>query len=347
MLPFSSMLFAQGDIVPVSDITGGSSVFVWPRGASSSRPKPSGFRGKANRTKEAKVDTNKRITTQYERLAKVAPRRQRAEVIDPNDPRLKGFQNMPREQASKLFTGVGEFYIDKNDSENAMNFFREAVGLDPKNVVAPKGLSEALSLKGNEILVKDQTKAAADLFNEALQYNPKNAVAYYGLAEIFSNPDSKAAPVENADAKAIENYEKALSLDKDLTEIYVPLGILYYQAGNIEKADTLLTKAVAANPDMAETQFFVGLVRYAQNNSPAALAAFQKAIQIKPDYAEAYYYMGETLDRMANRMKRQQHTKRHSALNRTISRPSSISVPNTSSWNSLTMRSLHMKRQLS
>jgi tetratricopeptide (TPR) repeat protein len=292
------MVFAQGDLVPVSDITGSSSVFVWPRGGGAAAPKHFVSRAKTNRTKEAKVETAKRITTQYEKLAKVAPRRQRADVVDPNDPRLKKFGDMPKAEASKLFTGVGAFYIDKNDSENAMNFFREATDLDPKNLIAPKGLSEALSLKGNEVLVKDQTKAAADLFNEALKYNPNNAVAYYGLAEVFSNLDPKEKPIENADAKAIENYEKALSYDKDLTEIYVPLGILYYQAGNIAKADTLLTKAVAANPEMAETQFFVGLVRYAQNNNPVALAAFQKAIQVKPDYPEAYYYMGETYERM-------------------------------------------------
>src|SRR6476646_7278799 len=167
MLPFSSVVFAQGDIVPVSDLTGGSSVFVWPRGANSRAP---GFvsRAKTARTKEARIESNKKITTQYVTLAKAKPRRQRANVIDPTDPTtMKALAKVPTmapSEASKLFTGVGEYYIDKNDSENSSNFFREAVDLDKNNLIAPKGLSEALSLKGNELLVKDQPKAAEDVF---------------------------------------------------------------------------------------------------------------------------------------------------------------------------------------
>ena len=290
MLPLSSIVYAQGDIVPVSDLTGGSSVFVWPRGAGGGAPKRFTSRAKATRTKEARIESAKKITKQYETLAKDKPRRQRADVVDPNDPRIPKIPTMPPDEASKLFTGVGEYYIDKNDSENATNFFREAVDLDPKNPIAPKGLSEALSLKGNELLVKDQVKAAQDLFNEALKYNPNNAVAFYGLAEVYSE--------QQADEQSITNYEKALSFDKDLTEIYVPLGILYYQAGNIEKADNLLTKAVATDPNSAETEYFTGLVRYAQNKNEAAVAAEQKAVQLKPDYAEAYYALGQALERL-------------------------------------------------
>src|SRR6478609_7226129 len=125
MLPFSSIVYAQGDIVPVSDLSGGSSVFVWPRGAGSSGPKKFVSRAKASRTKEARIESTKKITTQYETLAKVKPRRQRADVIDPTDPRLPKVSTMPPAEASKLFTGVGEYYIDKNDSENSTNFFRE------------------------------------------------------------------------------------------------------------------------------------------------------------------------------------------------------------------------------
>jgi tetratricopeptide (TPR) repeat protein len=162
--------------------------------------------------------------------------------------------------------------------------------MDPKNAVAPKGLSEALSLKGNELLVKDQSKAAKDLFDESLKYNPNNAVAFYGLAEVYSD--------QEADAPSIANYEKALQFDKDLTEIYIPLGILYYQAGNIAKADDYLTKAMAVDPSSAELQFFTGLVRYSQNKNDLALTALNKAVAAKPAYPEAFFYMGETLERL-------------------------------------------------
>src|SRR5262245_29087997 len=117
MLPFGSVVFAQGDIVPVSDITGGSSVFVWPRGSAGAAPKRFVNRQKTRRVKEERIESAKRITKQYETLAKAAPRRSRAEVVDPDDPRMPRIATMQPDVASKLFTGVGEFYIDKNDSE--------------------------------------------------------------------------------------------------------------------------------------------------------------------------------------------------------------------------------------
>ncbi|HYJ89869.1 MAG TPA: tetratricopeptide repeat protein [Pyrinomonadaceae bacterium] len=297
VMPIGNWVAAQ-DLVPVNDISGGSSVFVF-RNSSKGAPQKFVTKQKSRVNKEARIESAKRITTQYETLAKVTPRRARAAVVDPNDPRIKGGPgSMPPQDASKLFTGVGEYYIDKNDSENAINFFREAVDLDAKNTIAPKGLSEALALKGNELLVKDQAKAAKALFDESLTYNPKNAVAYYGLAEVFTDQDLESEAVRN---ESIKDYETALQYDKDLTEIYVPLGILYYQAtdrpNNIARADELLTKAVAANPNTPETQYFYGLVRFAQNKNAEALAAFRNAVRLRPDYAEAHYYLGEALER--------------------------------------------------
>lgn len=292
IVPWNAAL-AQ-DLVPVSDISGGSSVFVFRKSAKAAPPSFVS-RARTQRSKEERRASTVRITRQYEQLASVTPRRARERAVDPNNlPDAVRLKTMPRDEAAKLFAGVGEFYVDKNDSENAINFFREAVALDKNNTVAPKGLSEGLALKGNELLVKDQTKAARDLFDEALKYNPNNAVAFYGLAEVYSEQD--------ADAQAIANYEKALNYDKDLTEIYVPLGILYYQAGNIAKADELLTKAIAVDPNSAETQFFLGLVRYAQykenkNTNAQALAAFRNAFRIKPKYPEAHYYLGKALER--------------------------------------------------
>lgn len=289
MLPAGGSVKAQ-DLVPVSDIAGGSSVFVF-RGSSKAAPQRFASRQKSRLSKDERLETAKKINRQYVALARVAPRRTREKSVDPNNlPDSIRIKTMPKGEASKLFAGVGEYYIDKNDSENAINFFRESLDLDAKNPISPKGLSEALALKGNELLVKDQAKAAKELFDEALKYNPNNAVAFYGLGEVYS--------AQELDAESIANYEKALQYDKDLTEIYVPLGILYYQAGQIAKADQLLTRAVATDANSAETQYFLGLVRYAQNNNPVALAAFQNADRLKPDYPEAHYYTGETLDRL-------------------------------------------------
>lgn len=279
------------ELVSVSNITEGSSIFIF-RSSSKAAPRKFVSRTRPTRTRSQRIETAKKVSKQYVTLAKVAPRRQRTAAVDPKDPRMAKIKTMPADQASKLFAGVGEYYMDRDDFNNAIDFFREAVQLDKKYVVARNGLSEALALKGNEELVRDARGPARRFFEEALTYNQANAPAYFGLGEIFS--------AEEKDADAQAAYEKALTNDKELTEIYVPLGILYYRAGEIAKADDLLTKAMAISPNDAETQYFLGLIRYSQNRNDDALTAFRKATSVDPTYADAYIQAGATLLRLGD-----------------------------------------------
>ncbi len=289
-LLISAMPTAAQDLIPVSDITGGSSVFVF-RSSAKSAPRKFVSRERQGRTKTQRLESAKKFSTQFVALAKVAPRRVRTASVDPfNLP--AAVKQLPPGEAATLFAGVGEYYMDHEDYNNAIDFFREAVDLDKKNTRASFGLSEALALKGNELLAKDNGESARKFFEEALKYNPKNSPAYFGLGEIFSGTEQQA--------DAVKNYEAALSNDTALTEIYVPLGVLYYQQGEIAKADTLLTKALAVSPEDAETQYFLGLVRFAQNRNQEALTAFTKAKTADPKYAEAFYQSGETLTRLNN-----------------------------------------------
>ena len=273
------------ELVSVSDnITGGSSVFVF-RGSAKGAPKRFVSRARPVRTKSERIETARKFSKQYVALAKVTPRRKRSTSVDPNDPRLKQIKTMSKEDASKLFAGVGEYYMDRDDFDNAIDFFRESGSLNAANASAKSGLSEALALKGNELLVKDSPAAARKFFEEALTYNDKNAPASFGLAEVFASLEK--------DDEARVNYEKALATDKDLTEIYTPLGILYFQQGQIAKADELLSKAIVISPDDAQTQYFLGLVRASQTRYDEALTAFKKAKTTNPAYTEAFYQSGE------------------------------------------------------
>ncbi|MFL6375175.1 MAG: tetratricopeptide repeat protein [Pyrinomonadaceae bacterium] len=271
------------DLVPISSLTGGSSVFVFRNAARAARrvipiAKPA-------RTKSQQMETVAKLNKQYTATSKL--HRESAKVLEPA--KLPGnIHILPPAQASKLFAGVGEYYLAHSDLDKATEFFRDAVNLDATDKAATDGLSDALSIQGNTLLAADQASGAKGYFLEALTYNPNNAGALFGLGEVYSQLDQTK--------EAIDAYEKSLAANKDLTEIFVPLGILYYQSGDIAKADALLTKAIAASGNSPETQLFLGLVRFAQGQKDAeALAAFQKADQTQP---ETQFYTGETLVRL-------------------------------------------------
>ncbi len=283
-LLFSAIEVSAQDLVSTSDLTAGASVFVL---RSSSRSKSSS--AIASRSKAQKAATAQRIRKQYERSAAITPKRPRLEVVTPDQVPVN-IKSVPPAKASVLFAGVGEYYLNRSDFDNSINFFREATEIDPSNTKAKQGLSEVLATKGNELLRKDQAATAKAYFLEALKYDPKNAAAYFGLGDSFSEL--------NVDDDAIANYEKALAADPSLTEIYVPLGILYFQKGEIAKADSFLTKAVAASEDTAETQLFLGMIRASQNRNTEALAALTKARTLDPTMAEAAYQKGLILMRL-------------------------------------------------
>lgn len=276
------------ELVSVSDITGGSSVFVF-RSASKSAPRKFVSTVKVKRTKAQRVETAKKVTKQFVAIAKITPRRTRTKSVDPNN-MPPAPNSMPKAQASKVFAGVGEYYIDQEDTDKAIEFFRESVTLDEKNTSAKKGLSESLALKGNALLVAERPETAKAYFEESLKNNANNAVAYFGLGEVYSALDKED--------EAIANFEKALSFDKDLTEINVPLGILYYQKGEIAKADALLSKALAVSPENADTQYFLGLIRYSQNRNQEALTAFRQSQKSDMTNPELYLRIGQALERL-------------------------------------------------
>ena len=274
------------DLIAVSSLTGGSSVFVF-RSAARTAIRRVVSITKPARSKVQRIETVAKIKKQYETQTKSVPQANRAQVVDPSK---KAPTTLSAPEASKRFAGIGEYYLAKGDFEQSFDSFRDAIKLDETNETAKVGYSEALALKGNDLLIKDQAATAKGLFLEAIKLNPKNSAAYFGLGEVYGELDQRA--------EAIASYEKSLENNKKLTEIYIPLGILYYQTGEIAKADDMLSKALVTNADSSETQFFLGLVRASQNKNDEALAAFAKAKALDPTNAEIYHNNGEVLTRL-------------------------------------------------
>jgi len=285
ILILSPIAASSQDLVAVSSLTGGSSVFVFRNTARAIKRTLVAVR--PTRTNAQRIETVAKIKKQYETLAKVAPRRVKAVVVDPAKPVSA---SLPPAQGAIRFAGVGEFYLQKGDLDLAFEAFRDALRLDETNVAARAGYSEALSTKGNELLLNEKADPAKAMFLEALKYDAKNSAAYFGLAEAYTEL--------NQTAEAIANYEKALAGDPGLTGIYVPLGILYFQSGDITKADEVLSKAVAKSSESGEAQYFLGLVRSTQNRDEEALAAFTKAKTLDPTNADAFFRCGEALVRL-------------------------------------------------
>ncbi len=287
----SSLPLRAQDIVTSSDLSGGSSAFVFRTNRKPTQTKVA-FRTSAKRSSSQKRATRSKVVRQATTIAKAIQKTRPTKRVDAQE--LKRIEpqipRMSKEEASLVFAGAGEYYLERDEIDKGLDFFRESVQLDANNKFARLGLSDASTRKGNELLEKEEFEKAKFYFEEAVKYDQNNPVAYAGLAEAQDSTD------END--KAILNYEKALSLNQNLTELYTPLGIAYYQKGDINKAKNYLNKALETDSENSETQYFLGLILYKETNYSQALTVVQKAVRNDPDNPDAHYLLANIYDKL-------------------------------------------------
>jgi tetratricopeptide (TPR) repeat protein len=100
--------------------------------------------------------------------------------------------------------------------------------------------------------------------------------------------------------EAITQYQTALQIKPDYTEVHNNLGNALFQKGNADEAIAQYQQALQINPYYAEACYDLGNALFQKGNVDEAIAHFQQALQIKPDYAEACYNLGTALLQKGN-----------------------------------------------
>jgi TolB-like protein/class 3 adenylate cyclase/Tfp pilus assembly protein PilF len=171
-------------------------------------------------------------------------------------------------------------------------------------------------------------KQAIDFFNNALKIDENYAMAYTGLADSYATLAflEFMAPHE-ADPKAREAAEKALSLDGQLAEAHTSLGLIKFQYDwDWKGAEQELKKAISINPSYAPAHHFyadylkamgrfdealteieqaqaldplslaistgVGHVLYLSRQYDEAIVQYQRAVDLDPDFMISHVWFG-------------------------------------------------------
>ncbi|REJ78766.1 MAG: tetratricopeptide repeat protein [Acidobacteria bacterium] len=326
-----SSLPVSGQVVLPGNIAGRSGKWVVAGGSKKSSA-VSRRTSKAKRTRKQRSSTRRQVVRRSQSVAKKNRNRRDINEVTPEEYRRLEAQinRMSPEEASKVFAGAGEYFVVRDEIDEAVRFLEQSVELDGNNKDARLALSEVYTTLGDRALVKAdeyaelaaKAVAANDSANETrnsalanteiekaekyytagVQNDPSNPSAYVGLGQFYDARDD--------DSKAKTNYEKALSLDDSLTEVKGPLGIIYYQESLEEgvtseqadelqnKAEQLIADAVATDPENAESQFFLGLIRYKQGDNENALGALRRSLDIDSENPETHYYLGATYNRL-------------------------------------------------
>jgi serine/threonine protein kinase/cytochrome c-type biogenesis protein CcmH/NrfG len=143
----------------------------------------------------------------------------------------------------------------------------------------------------------EKLEAARREFEKALQLDPKYPLALAGLSRVenfyYRNVDSDEAHLRRAE----EFAQRALSLDSQLADAHVSLGLVYGEKFDYVRGAEQAREAIRLEPENA--QAWVGLswvLGYEQPpNAIEAEKAAREAIRLQPSLFGAYYELGRAL----------------------------------------------------
>lgn len=93
--------------------------------------------------------------------------------------------------------------------------------------------------------------------------------------------------------KGIAEYTKQIqNIELNLAFAYNSRGCIYYKNNDYDKAIEDYNKALSINPNFADAYNQRGIVYFAKQDYKKAIDDFNKAINLNPNFAEAYYNLG-------------------------------------------------------
>ena len=240
------------------------------------------------------------------------------ELMDNNDEALEHYKKsyeLNKEFPASIFH-IGAIYDKKNDNE-AIKWFELAYEKEKENVeylrkygdILVKSKDKNLIEKGISILEKglEFFTGNVDIMSSlAIGYEKqgrlKESIQLLELAnnnELFFNNKSKvfqlACYYEKAKnfTKAVEQFKRVLSLEKNNTEALLHIGFIYKSCKEYVKAFKCFNKIISCEPNNPHAYYGLGkLFQVLDNRDSEAIQHFNKCVEIDPNYYKAEIQLG-------------------------------------------------------
>ncbi len=180
---------------------------------------------------------------------------------------------------------MAKAYIQMRNVEKAIEEYRKDLDLHPEDTTAWLELANICKLS-------DKQSEAAFCYEKYLEIIPENGEIWFNLARIYH------LRLRN-DEKAVESFEKAVSLGSHEAESYGYLAKIYAGGKDYLKSIDAYNRYEAAfgPPDSVLYWFDKGKVeiKLGVKNTPyfdSALVSFQRAMELDSSFSAAYEYAG-------------------------------------------------------
>lgn len=176
---------------------------------------------------------------------------------------------------TEAMRGLAEVLEELQLREQAMEYYRRAIEIQPDFVEAYHGLGRMLAK------LNDRNQAAG-YFEQALEIQPDYAAAHRDLGTLFVR--------ENRFAEAAEHLQKAVALSPQDAESHLWLGIAYMQSGpgKTEEAAAQFHTAIEIDSEFAFARYYLAKLLATRGQTDTAIKQLEKAVDSDTLFTDAY-----------------------------------------------------------
>jgi tetratricopeptide (TPR) repeat protein len=169
---------------------------------------------------------------------------------------------------ARTYDRAGMVFWEYGNIPKAMDNFRVAAHLDPKNIVSRLHLASLYERQGD-------LEEAVHMYEEIALAHPQDARPHLSIGSLYT----RAAKIVQAE----KGFQRAIQVDPEHPVAYYELARLYMLAGmKLDVAETLAEKVVELAP-IAGNYDLLGWIYHLNGKSSEAEAAASKAVQLQPE----------------------------------------------------------------
>ena len=189
----------------------------------------------------------------------------------------QGIQADPKEPLP--FVGMGEWYLNQNDVANAKKSFDMATNLSPsKDTKTLVAIAQAYTNAEHS-----NYEEAINTLNKAEAINAKDASVYVALGDVYF--------AENNGGLAVDNYDRAIQMNKDVAKCNTAEGVIWKQALQYNQSLPKFQEALKADSSFAPAYRELGELYYLTRQYQKAKDNYARYLQLadKNDYTKYRY----------------------------------------------------------
>lgn len=170
--------------------------------------------------------------------------------------------------------------------ELAVESYRKAIALDPKNPQEPLNIARALltsavvieNAQGQGEASRSRVTVALAALEQSLAISPNYAPANFSIVQLYI----KQGEIAKA-AQKIQDIQSLSPLDAGLA---YQLGLIAYQSKQLDIAQDQFQRALSLYPDYSNALYYLGLIYDSKGLKSQAKPLFERLLQLNPDNEE-------------------------------------------------------------